>query len=70
MKDRLVKWLFEQSPAFIVMAILAYVQFNKQNELEKKVDNCQGAQIELLKTTVEDNTRAFEKFAELIERMK
>lgn len=64
MKQKLIDWALNQSPVFIVMAVVAYVQFEKQNELEKKVDNCQGQQIELLKTTVEKNTEAMKSFTE------
>lgn len=64
MKQKLLEWVLNQSPVFVVMAIVAYVQFNKQSELEKKIDNCQGQQIELLKTTVKENTEAFRSFTE------
>lgn len=70
MKTKLFDWLLNQSPAFVVMAIVSYFLFQKVSDLESKMDHCQGQQIELLKTTVEDNTRAFEKFTEILENMK
>lgn len=70
MKQKLLEWALNQSPVFVVLAIISYVQFNKQNELEKKIDNCQGQQIELLKTTVKENTEAFRIFTEELRRKK
>ena len=70
MKQKLLEWVLNQSPVFVVMAIVAYVQFNKQSELEKKIDNCQGQQIELLKTTVKENTEAFRSFTEELRNRK
>ena len=62
MKQKLFEWLLNQSPVFVVLAVVTYVLYIKQNDLEKKIDNCQGQQIELLKTTVEKNTDAFRAF--------
>ena len=70
MKQKLLEWVLNQSPVVVVMAIVAYVQFNKQSELEKKIDNCQGQQIELLKTTVKENTEAFRSFTEELRNRK
>ncbi len=70
MKQKLFEWLMNQSPMFIVLAIINYVQWNKVNDLETKVDNCQGQQIELLKTTVEKNTDAFRAFTEELKEIR
>lgn len=47
----------------LVLLSLIYSE-TKLSKLEKKFDNCQGQQLELLKTIVKDNTEAMSKFAE------
>lgn len=70
MKQKLFEWVLNQSPVFVVLAIISYALYLKQNELEKKIDNCQGQQIELLKTTVEKNTDAFRAFTQELREIR
>lgn len=61
---RIIDFALKQGLSLTLMLIYGYYITVKVEALENKVDNCQGEQVELLKTTIKENTDAFKSFAE------
>lgn len=61
---RILDLALKQGLSLTLMLVYGYYITGKVESLEKKVDNCQGEQIELLKTTIKENTEAFKSFTQ------
>lgn len=66
MNKVILEYLMKQGPTLFIVCCVAYLFYDKTKELETKIDNCQGQQIELLKTTVQENTKAMSALADEI----
>lgn len=62
--NKILDQILKQGLALTLMSVYGYYITHKVDELETKVNNCQGEQIELLKTTIKENTEAFKSFTE------
>lgn len=61
---RIFDFALKQGLTLTLLGVLQYYNMNKIEALESKINNCQGEQVELLKTTIKENTDAFKSFAE------
>lgn len=61
---RIIDFALKQGLTLTLLGVLQYYNMNKIEQLESKINNCQGEQVELLKTTIKENTDAFKSFAE------
>jgi len=69
------EWAKQQGPTFAVMAIVVWVLYGKLNEteqryekklekIEKQVQDCNQAQVEILRTQIEKNNLLMEHLKE------
>ena len=63
MKQIIFEWISKQGATLTILGIITSALWTKYLDLEKKIENCQGQQIELLKTTVQENTNAWQEFS-------